>query len=407
VSTTFWTVPTQNLKNLNKHAIIDLIRFTSGGISRVEIARRMGLTRAAVSAIVDDLMSLGLVRETEGSYPSGRRPIVLEINPDLGHVIGIDMGASHVMLILADFSGRQLHEIEVPLDINEGPQICLARVAELVDQLLKEAGMSLSQISAVGVGVPGPIVQKEGMVSGPPIMPGWDRYPIRDHLQELWQVPVSLNNDAELGAVGEWAYGAGRGEHNLAYIKVGTGIGAGLLLEGQIYRGSTGCAGEIGHITIDENGPLCTCGNRGCLEAIAGGAAIARKAMEAVRMGQRTQLAEMVHNGKLTVADVMNAARHGDHLAQRITAEAGMHLGTAIANIVNLFNPSMVVIGGSVGQIGDLLLEPIRLTVQRRSLLVASRNVRITAALLGKHSVAIGAVVVALSIALHQIADKN
>lgn len=407
MSTTFWTVPTQNLKNLNKHAIIDLIRFTSGGISRVEIARRMGLTRAAVSAIVDDLMSLGLVRETEGSYPSGRRPIVLEINPDLGHVIGIDMGASHVMLILADFSGRQLHEIEVPLDINEGPQICLARVAELVDQLLKEAGMSLSQISAVGVGVPGPIVQKEGMVSGPPIMPGWDRYPIRDHLQELWQVPVSLNNDAELGAVGEWAYGAGRGEHNLAYIKVGTGIGAGLLLEGQIYRGSTGCAGEIGHITIDENGPLCTCGNRGCLEAIAGGAAIARKAMEAVRMGQRTQLAEMVHNGKLTVADVMNAARHGDHLAQRITAEAGMHLGTAIANIVNLFNPSMVVIGGSVGQIGDLLLEPIRLTVQRRSLLVASRNVRITAALLGKHSVAIGAVVVALSIALHQIADKN
>jgi len=407
VSTTFWTVPTQNLKNLNKHAIIDLIRFTSGGISRVEIARRMGLTRAAVSAIVDDLMSLGLVRETEGSYPSGRRPIVLEINPDLGHVIGIDMGASHVMLILADFSGRQLHEIEVPMDINEGPQICLARVAELVDQLLKEAGMSLSQISAVGVGVPGPIVQKEGMVSGPPIMPGWDRYPIRDHLQELWQVPVSLNNDAELGAVGEWAYGAGRGEHNLAYIKVGTGIGAGLLLEGQIYRGSTGCAGEIGHITIDENGPLCTCGNRGCLEAIAGGAAIARKAMEAVRMGQRTQLAEMVHNGKLTVADVMNAARHGDHLAQRITAEAGMHLGTAIANIVNLFNPSMVVIGGSVGQIGDLLLEPIRLTVQRRSLLVASRNVRITAALLGKHSVAIGAVVVALSIALHQIADKN
>lgn len=407
MSTTFWTVPTQNLKNLNKHAIIDLIRFTSGGISRVEIARRMGLTRAAVSAIVDDLMNAGLVRETEGSYPSGRRPIVLEINPDLGHVIGIDMGASHVMLILADFSGRQLHEIEVPLDINEGPSVCLARVAELVEQLLKEAGMSMSQISAVGVGVPGPIVQKEGMVSGPPIMPGWDRYPIRDHLQELWQVPVSLNNDAELGAVGEWAYGAGRGEHNLAYIKVGTGIGAGLLLEGQIYRGSTGCAGEIGHITIDENGPLCTCGNRGCLEAIAGGGAIARKAMEAVRMGQRTQLAEMVHNGKLTVADVMNAARHGDHLAQRITAEAGMHLGTAIANIVNLFNPSMVVIGGSVGQIGDLLLEPIRLTVQRRSLLVASRNVRITAALLGKHSVAIGAVVVALSIALHQIADKN
>ena len=124
-------------------------------------------------------------------------------------------------------------------------------------------------------------------------MPGWDRYPIRDHLQQLWGIPVSLNNDAEMGAVGEWAYGAGRGERNLAYIKVGTGIGAGLLLDGQIYRGATGCAGEIGHITIDENGPLCTCGNRGCLEAIAGGGAIARKATEAVKMGQRTQLSEL------------------------------------------------------------------------------------------------------------------
>ncbi len=405
MSTTFWTVPTQNLKNLNKHAIIDLIRFTSGGIARVEISRKMGITRAAVSAIVDDLKHVGLVRETEGSYPSGRRPIVLEINPDLGHVIGIDMGATHVLLILADYSGRQLHEIEAPININEGPMACLDAVAGLVNRLLKEAESDLTQISAIGVGVPGPIVQKEGMVSGPPIMPGWDRYPIRDHLEELWKLPVTLNNDGELGAVGEWAYGAGRGERNLAYIKVGTGIGAGLLLDGQIYRGSTGCAGEIGHITIDENGPLCTCGNRGCLEAIAGGGAISKKAMEAVKTGQRTQLSEMVKNGYLSVADVMSAARHGDHLAQRITAEAGMHLGTAIANVVNLFNPSMVVVGGSVGQIGDLLLEPIRLTVQRRSLLVASRNVRITAALLGRHSVAIGAVVQALSVALHQIAD--
>jgi len=407
VSTTFWSVPTQNLKNLNKHAIIDLIRFSSGGISRVELARRMGLTRAAVSAIINDLLDVGLVRESEGTYPSGRKPIVLEINPMLGHVVGVDMGASHVMLILADFSGRQIHEMEAPLDINEGPVVCLDKVARLVDRLLAEAHMTIKDISAFGVGVPGPIVAKEGMVSGPPIMPGWDRYPIRDHLQELWGKPVSLNNDAELGAVGEWAYGAGRGERYLCYIKVGTGIGAGLLLDGQIYRGATGCAGEIGHITIDENGPICTCGNRGCLEAIAGGNAIIRKVKESVRLGQRTILADLVHQDKLGVGDVMNAARHGDHLAQRITAEAGMHLGTAIANVINLFNPSMVIVGGSVGQIGDLLLEPVRLTVQRRSLSVASKNVRITAALLGPHSCAIGAVVQALSIVLHQIADKS
>jgi glucokinase-like ROK family protein len=407
VSIIFWNLPTANLKNINKHTIIDLIRFTPGGISRVELARRMNLTRAAISAIMDDLLAIGVVRETEGHYPSGRKPIVLEIDPTRGRVLGVDMGASHLNILLTDFSAHETAEMQMRLDINRGPQVCLAQTDELVRKLLNENGLTLKDIAAIGVGVPGPIVAEAGMVSGPPIMPGWDGYPIRDHLKEAWGCPVTLNNDAELGAVGEWAYGAGRGERNLAYIKVGTGVGSGLLLEGQLYRGATGSAGEIGHITIDENGPLCTCGNRGCLEAFAGGNAIARRARDVVRRGQRTQLAEIVDNPDFSAMDVMMLARRGDLVAQRIVAEAGTHLGTAIASMVNLFNPSMVVIGGSISQIGDLLLEPIRAAVLKRSLQPASRAVRISAALLGRRSCAMGAVVQAISIAIHRLVDER
>jgi predicted NBD/HSP70 family sugar kinase len=184
-------------------------------------------------------------------------------------------------------------------------------------------------------------------------------------------------------------------------------VGSGLLLEGQLYRGATGSAGEIGHITIDEHGPLCTCGNRGCLEAFAGGAALARKALDAVRKNQRTILADLVEHPEFSAQDVMSAARHGDLVAQRLVAEAGSHLGTAIASMVNLFNPSMVVIGGSISQIGDLLLEPIRAAVVKRSLQPASRAVRICASLLGRRSCAMGGVVQAISVAIHRLVDER
>jgi glucokinase-like ROK family protein len=254
------------------------------------------------------------------------------------------------------------------------------------------------------LGVPGPVVAEAGEVSSPPIMPGWDAFPIRSQLEQLWHVPVSLGNDAELGALGEWAYGAGRGEANLAYIKVGTGVGAGLLLDGLIYRGTTGTAGEIGHITIQENGPLCTCGNYGCLEAMAGGKAIARKAREAIEAGKRTLLSAIPAESILAI-DVAVAAQRGDLIAQQIVTEAGSHLGIAVASLVNLINPGMVVIGGGVSQLGDLLLEPIRKTVMERSLNSAAKGARITSAVLGRRASSIGAVVQAINLSLDRLVD--
>jgi glucokinase-like ROK family protein len=390
-------------KNMNKHAILDIIRFTPGGVSRAELARQTELTRSAISSIVDDFIIQKLVRETaQGPAQGGRRPILLELDPTHGCVVGIDIGASHVGIVVTDFAAQLRHELEFSQDINKGPEACLSAIDSRLRGVLTHLNLSFDEVLAIGVGVPGPVVIEKGLVSAPPIMPGWDNFPIQAHLISLWKVPVSLNNDAELGAMGEWAYGAGRGSNHLVYIKVGTGVGSGLLLDGQIYRGATGCAGEIGHITIQENGPLCSCGSYGCLEAFAGGRAIARKAREAVLSGRRTQLASIEPIEAITARDVAEAARLGDLVAQQIITTAGGYLGIAIGDLVNLFNPSLIVIGGGVAQIGDLLLDPIRRVVRERSLQPAAQAARITAAVLGRRSSSMGAIVQAISIALHQ-----
>ncbi len=400
-------IPAKNVKNINKHAALDLIRFTPGGISRVELAQRMSLTRAAVTAIAGDLMECGVICETTSRLSSaGRPPITLEINPQRGFVAGVDMGATHISILIANSAAHVLEEKETSFNIADGPEICLERADVFLRETLKQAGIELENLLAIGVGVPGPIMAEAGMVVMPPIMPGWDRYPIRATLEKRWGCPVSLNNDAELGAVGEWAFGAGRSANNLAYIKVGTGVGAGLLLDGHIYRGATGSAGEIGHLTIDTNGAICTCGNRGCLETFASGPAIARLAKEAVASKQQTQLSALGER-TITAKDVSDAARRGDLVAQRIIAAAGAQLGVAIAGLVNLINPNMVVVGGGVAQIGDLFLEPVRREVQRRSLPGSAHIAQITTALLGRRAVSMGAVAQAISIALHQIADEK
>jgi glucokinase-like ROK family protein len=404
----FWPTLHQNVKNINKHAVLDLIRFAPGGISRAELAHRMDLSRAAMTAIVNDLLDAEIVHETESrNGQSGRPPIILQINPMRGRVVGIDMGVTHLTIALADFSAQVIDEIEIPFDITQGPIPCLAQAEALLTELLEKNDIRLQHIMAIGMGVPGPIANQAGIVIAPPVMPGWDGYPIRTEMESKWKIPISLNNDAELGMLGEWAYGAGRGEEYLAYIKVGSGIGAGLLLNGQVYQGATGSAGEIGHLTIDENGPLCDCGSTGCLEALAGGKAIARQAREVIASGKKTLLSSMGPPEELTARDVVAAARRGDLPSQQIISRAGSYLGIAIAGMVNLFNPRVVVIGGGVSQIGDLFLQPIRDTIQRRSLAGSAQVVKINTAILHRRSSIMGAIVQALSTALHQIADKK
>ncbi|MBC8503826.1 MAG: ROK family transcriptional regulator [Chloroflexi bacterium] len=396
-------------KNSNKHTVLNLVRFTPGGISRADIARHLGLSRAAITAIVNDLLVNELVRETvDGPVTGGRRPKMLGINPNGGYVIGVDIGATHLGLLLTNLAAQVLYEIEIPFQVSLGPEVCLAKIDDLLRELLSKADLTLDHVDAIGVGVPGPVVEEAGAVIAPPIMPGWDHFPIQTHLHKLWNCPISLNNDAELGAIGEWAYGAGRGEDHLLYIKVGYGVGAGLLIEGNIYRGATGSAGEIGHITIVDQGPLCTCGNYGCLEALAGGRAIAERAQLAVKNsnGRRTQLSQIDPIESISSYDVTSAARMGDLKAQEIIAEAGNYLGIAIVNLINVVNPGMIVIGGGVAQNGDLFLEPIRRSANERSLPAAVQNLRITAATLERRSTSMGAIVQALTISLSKKSNQ-
>lgn len=405
MSTFYWLPAEYNVKNFNKHAALDLIRFSAVGLSRTELADKMGLTRAAVSLIINDLLESGVVQEAEiRLVSSGRPPVTLEINPGRGLVGAIDMGATHMSIAIADFTARILQEMEFPFDVKKGPEICIVEANRNLLSLLESQKLALTDLLAIGIGVPGPVNTEAGAVVAPPIMPGWDHYPIRTTLEKMWGFPVTLNNDAELGALGEWAYGAGRGERNIAYIKVGSGIGAGLILNQQIYGGTTGAAGEIGHLTIDENGPKCNCGNHGCLEAFAGGHAIARQGQLLVQSGKRTLLSNLPKE-KITAHEVAEAARRGDLHAQEILRRAGTFIGIAIAGLINLFNPSIVIIGGGVAQAGDLLTASIRQAVRERAMRASEQSVRITTGMLGRRSVLLGAIVQAINVAIHNAVD--
>ena len=407
MSTFYWLPADYNVKSFNKHAALDLIRFSATGLSRSDLAEQMGLTRAAVSLIVNDLLESKIILEAESrSAPSGRPPVALEINPDRGMVAAIDMGATHMSIALADFTARILQEIEFPFNIKTGPKACLAHANQSLLKLVESQGLTISDLSAVGVGVPGPVITEAGMVVAPPIMPGWDRFPILATLEEKWGCPVTLNNDAELGALGEWAYGAGRGERNIAYIKVGSGIGAGLIMNKQIYGGTNGAAGEIGHLTIEENGPLCNCGNHGCLEAFAGGDAIAKQAHALVKSGKRTLLSNLPPE-QITAHDVAEAARRGDLHAHEILRRSGTFIGIAIAGLINLFNPSIVIIGGGVAQVGDIITVPIRQAVRERAMRASEQNVRIVTGMLGRRSLLIGATIQAINVAIHTAAESK
>jgi glucokinase-like ROK family protein len=405
LSPSYFLPANHNVKKYNKHAAVDLIRFASKGVSRTDIAEELGLTRAGVTVIINELIDNGIILETDSrSTPSGRPPVVLEVNSKCGLVAAIDMGAAHLSVALGDVSARIIEEIEQPFKISNGPERCLKEASLALQAVMEKCGIDIKDLSAIGISVPGPVITDAGMVMAPPIMPGWDRFPIRDTLEAKWNVPVTLNNDADLGALGEWAYGAGRGEKNLAYIKVGSGIGAGLIINQQIFVGATGSAGEIGHLTIDKNGPLCTCGNYGCLEAFASGNAIELQAQKLVASGKRTLLADF-NRKQISVSDVADAARRGDLESQEILNRSGTFIGIAIAGLINLINPSVVIIGGGVAEVGDILTAPIRKMVKERSLPASEHAVKITTAMLGRHSTLIGAMVQAAGVAIHNMVE--
>ncbi|HHU85963.1 MAG: ROK family protein [Pelotomaculaceae bacterium] len=312
-------------------------------------------------------------------------------------VAGVDLGGTKIYTVLASSRGEVLAEQKIPTEAEKGPQHVIARILESVEQVRKAAFPASRRLRALTLGAPGPLDTSRGIIHFAPNL-NWHNLPIGEILQEKTGVRVLLDNDANLAALGEHFYGAGRGAENMVFITVSTGVGGGLILGGRLYRGAADGAGEIGHMTVLPDGPRCSCGNRGCLEALASGTAIARKAGElAACGGGRGILAAAGGDpGKISAVAVAAAAAEGDPGAVAVIEEAAGYLGIGVANLVNLLNPSLVVLGGGVMAAGELIWEGVRREVRARSLAAARQKLRLAPAELGGRAGAMGAVALAL-----------
>jgi len=345
-------------------------------VSRAEMAEVLGVSRSKVSLEVGRLIELGLlVEDGLAESDGGRRSSLLRIPRSAGLIACVDLGATSTDVALATLGGEILTHRGEPSEIKDGPRVVLDRAKEMLAGLLLDEGSGPRDVLAAGVGVPGPVEQASGLLKSPPIMPGWDGYPIRSAFADEYAVPVFVDNDVNVMALGEHRGGVAKGIDNVLFVKIGTGIGGAIIADGRLYRGTQGCAGDIGHICADPEGPVCPCGNRGCLEAMAGAPAIAAKAERCARSGASAALRQRLEErGRLDARDVGAAAALGDHHALDIIRESGRIVGRVLAALVSTLNPSLVIVGGGVANIGHALLAEIRSAVYRRSLPLATRN---------------------------------
>jgi predicted NBD/HSP70 family sugar kinase len=376
------------LRRLNRLRVIHALR-DQGLISRAEIARRTGLSRSTVSSLVADLQADGLVvergepGEAHGTQ-GGRPPILLSFDSSAGAAVGIDFGHSHLRVAVSDLSSRILAERAVPLDTDHAAEEGLDAAADLIVELLGEAGIDESQVIGAGMGLPGPILQEDGIVGSSAILPGWVGVPAVAEMRRRLEVPILVDNDANLGALAEAAFGAGQGATDLIYLKVASGIGAGLLLNGRLYRGTGGLAGELGHFLVDPSGLVCRCGNRGCLETLAATGAL-------VELLRRSQGEDM------TVQRMLDLAREGDIGCRRVIADAGRAIGRAVSMLINVLNPELVVVGGDLAAAGDLLLDGVRESIARAALPSAAEAAGVVTGVLEDRAQVLGAIALVIS----------
>ena len=373
--------------------VLDYVR-RHESCTRADLVAATGLSRALVGQRLDALVGYGLVAE-HGVGPStgGRAPRRVRFSADAGHLLVADVGATSIDVAVADLAGAVLAHTAEPADVAAGPEVVLGRVEALFDECLCEVDAP-GPLLGIGVGVPGPVEFEAGRPISPPIMPGWDGYDVPRRLAR-YGAPVWIDNDVNVMALGELTAGLGRGRESFVFVKIGTGIGAGIVLRGELHRGAQGCAGDIGHVQVpvgDRDDVVCRCGNLNCLEALAGGAALARDAEAAARDGRSPFLLGALETaGAVDAADVTRGAAHGDPACVELLANAGRFVGQVVATIVNVFNPSLIVIGGGVAGAGDGLLATIRQTVYSRSLPLATRNLAVHRSALGDRAGVVGA----------------
>ena len=368
-------------------------------ISRAEIARRADLSRSTVSEIVDALLASGLVAEAgEGVSRGGRRPIVLEFQDEACSIIGVDIGASHVAVAVTDLRGRVRAFRHQDFPARTDPAGTRDLVLELCDRCLAETGGRRTRLLGIGIAVPSPVDPREPERLSLTALPNWGGRIQLDSLRARYRVPILIDNDANLGALAEHWWGSARQIDDFSYVKVATGIGSGHFVNGRIYRGSSGVAGEMGHVAIDARGPACNCGNRGCLQMYIGSRALVDRVLQ---LRPEYPSSVIGRGSEPTIDQLEDAAIAGDPLAVHVVREAAEYLGIAIAGMVNLMNPAAVIIGGGIARLGDRLLGPLRETVLRRTFVGAAAATEIRTSDLGPQDVAIGAATLVLDAALN------
>jgi glucokinase-like ROK family protein len=379
--------------------IIDLF-LKNGEVTKADLISSLPYSRSKINNGISALIKKKYIKSSgAGEYTGGRRSIRFSMNGEFGMVAGVDIGATSIDIMLADLSGKRLARVSEPCNVRLGPVVILERVCRLLAILLDENNLPSERLISIGIGVPGPVDYENGMVVSPPIMPGWDGFHIVQYVQNDFPGShVVVDNDVNVMALGEKFGGAARDHQNLIFVKIGTGIGSGIICNGEIYRGNNGCAGDIGHITVRKDGKMCHCGNTGCLEAMASGPAIAELGEKAAFEGRSPVLLKYFQsNGdKLRAEDVGLAASEGDQVAIEIIRSCGQMIGEVLAGLVSFFNPGMIVIGGGVSNIGNLLLSSIRQVVLRRSLPLATRDLRIVFSSKGLDAGVTGAMALAI-----------
>jgi predicted NBD/HSP70 family sugar kinase len=375
------------LRERNRLRVIDALRH-SGTATRSELARQTGLSRTTIATLVADLLARGLVVEPDGDAPvrsgRGRPAALLRLDPSAGVALGVDFGHTHVRVALADLASTVLAESDAGVDVDNDADRALDTAASLVRQVLAEACVERRRVIGAGMGVPGPYDRRRHAINSTTILPGWIGRDAGEELARRIDAHVEVDNDANLGALGELTFGAGRGAWNAVYVKLSTGIGAGLILDGGLHRGATGIAGEVGHVQVRPDGAVCNCGGRGCLQTIASTATLVAAAQAA-------------HGRELTLAGLLELAEAGDFGARRIVGEAGRAVGRVLADLCNHVNPEAIIVGGELSAAGEPLLAGIREAIDRYALPGAAQAVEVRAAVLGERAEVLGALALVIA----------
>ena len=369
-----------SLREANRARILDVIK-KFGVITQVELVEATGLSAGTVSVIVKELHEAGVV-STAPTSRSGRRAINVTLARRLGLVAGVHVGRRDLRVALANPAGEILVRQHLPLAKDHRADTCLDTICLFISDMLDHIGATHEEILCTGVAVDAPIDRTTGAACSQGLLRGWDQVPIAESLENRLGAPVIVDNSANAGGLAECRLGAGFGADPAVYVSVSHGIGAGILIGGQVFRGFSGTAGELGHVSIDEHGPMCYCGNRGCLEAVAGTSAI----LESLRLT----------HGNLSMSDLIEKAIDGDISCRRVIEDSARHIGLALAGLCNLIDPQRVIVGGELTQVGDLFLEPLRRATSRFTLPGSTPTIEIVPGELGEECELIGSIYMAL-----------